>query len=53
MHSQVSASNLEYFVSEDRVPDHVGEEDLRERYDSADGALIVCNVCGSIKEVDG
>lgn len=51
MHSQVSKANHEFFISEGRVDDSLTAEDLLERWEEADGTLIVCNVCGSIKEV--
>lgn len=54
MHSQVSKSNLSFFISEDRVDADVDEDDLRSRLDRADRrdeALVVCNNCGTIREV--
>ncbi|MDS0280648.1 hypothetical protein [Haloarcula onubensis] len=51
MHSQVSKANAEYFVTEDRLAADLDEEELRERHDRADGALVACNVCGKLKEV--
>jgi len=51
MHSQVSKSNLSFFISEDRVDDDIDEDDLRGRLERADGALVVCNNCGTIREV--
>lgn|GEM_PF-3546051 len=53
MHSQVSAANLSYFVEEGRVGEGVSESDLRRIHrDLADDeALVVCNVCGSIRVV--
>jgi hypothetical protein len=53
MHSQVSERNAEYFISEDRLKSDLDEYDLRCRLEQADGTLVVCNVCGSLKEVDG
>lgn len=50
MHSEVSGSNLKFFISEGRVD--VSRDELRERYEAADGTLVVCNNCGHIQEVD-
>ena len=52
MHSQVSQSNLSYFIDEDRLRKDLGENELRKRYARSDGALIVCNNCGTIREVE-
>jgi hypothetical protein len=51
MHSQVSESNLTFFISEGRVDDHIDEDDLRTRFDRTDGTLIACNSCGTLREV--
>jgi hypothetical protein len=52
MHSQVSKRNAEYFISEDRLADDdITEAELRKRVEQAHGTIVVCNVCGSIKEV--
>lgn len=48
MHSQVSRSNLTYFVEEGRVD--LSTAELRERHSETDGALLVCNNCGTIRE---
>lgn len=53
MHSQVSQANAEYFIAEDRLAADLDEQELRKRHRQADGKLIVCNVCGRIKEVAG
>lgn len=52
MHSQVSQANAEYFISENRVGENVTEDQLRAMHDRADGALVVCNNCNTIREVD-
>jgi hypothetical protein len=52
MHSQISKSNLTYFIEEDRLREDLDESDLLERYQRAAGALVVCNNCGTIREVD-
>jgi hypothetical protein len=51
MHSEVSKSNLSFFISEGRVGDDIDEDDLRARLDRTDGALIACNNCGTLREV--
>jgi len=51
MHSQVSQANLAYFLAEDRLREDLDEDALRERYQRADGVLVVCNNCGTIREV--
>lgn len=53
MHSEISQRNLEYFVEENRVGDGVDVEDLERIYQQADGHVLVCNVCGTIRVVDG
>lgn len=53
MHSEVSRYNHEYFIDEDRVAEHVTADQLLAMLDRADGALIVCNNCNTIREVDG
>lgn len=53
MHSQVSQRNAEYFISEDRIREDLTEQELRRRHEQCDGSLVVCNVCGRIKEVTG
>ena len=40
-------------VSEDRIDRDISEDELRQRLDRAEGTLVVCNVCGSMKGVDG
>jgi len=52
MHSQVSRANLSYFIEEDRLRRDLDESALLERYQRADGALVVCNNCGTIREVE-
>ncbi|MDG5778946.1 hypothetical protein VB773_01370 [Haloarculaceae archaeon H-GB2-1] len=52
MHSQVSKRNATYFISEDRLAEDISESELRERLERIDGALVACNVCGSLKRVD-
>jgi Fe2+ or Zn2+ uptake regulation protein len=52
MHSQVSQSNLAYFIEEDRLRRDLDADALRERYEQASGALVVCNHCGTIREVE-
>ncbi len=51
MHSQVSKRNAEYFIIEDRLAADLDEDELVQRHEQADGALVACNVCGSLKEV--
>lgn len=51
MHSQVSKANAGYFISEGRLAADLDKSELRERVDQADGTLIACNVCGTLREV--
>lgn len=53
MHSEVSRNNHEYFIEEERVPDSVTADQLLAMLERAAGAIIVCNNCGTIREVDG
>ncbi|KAA9399692.1 hypothetical protein [Haloarcula sp. CBA1129] len=53
MHSQVSKANAGHFVSENRLAADLDEDELRQRHEQAHGALVVCNVCGKLKEVAG
>lgn len=52
MHSEVSRANAEYFVSEDRVDGDVEEADLVELVQEY-AHVIVCNVCGDLKTLEG
>lgn len=52
MHSQVSKANAEHFISEGRIDRDISEAELRSLVEDADGTVIVCNVCGSLKVVD-
>jgi rubrerythrin len=51
MHSQVSKANAKYFVSENRIDKDISQGELRQRVNQADGTVLVCNVCGKLKEV--
>jgi hypothetical protein len=54
MFSEVSSSNLKYFIKENRVADDISKSDLRDLYrraDQRDGNLVVCNSCDRIKIV--
>lgn len=50
MHSQVSKANAKYFIEEDRLATDMTQYELRDMVDTASGTIIVCNVCGKIKE---
>jgi rubrerythrin len=52
MHSQVSKANAAYFIEEDRIDQDISEGELRKRVDQADGTIVVCNVCGTMREVE-
>jgi hypothetical protein len=52
MHSQISKANVGYFTKENRVDEDINHLELRRRHSKVEGTLIVCNVCGDIKEVD-
>jgi len=51
MHSQVSKANAKYFISENRIDKDISQEGLRKRVNQAGGTVLVCNVCGKLKEV--
>lgn len=51
MHSQVSKANAKHFISEGRIDKDISQEGLRQRVNQADGTVLVCNVCGKLKEV--
>lgn len=52
MHSQVSQANAKFFISEDRLRDDDWTPgQLKQRVQESDGTIVVCNVCGRLKEV--
>jgi hypothetical protein len=51
MHSQVSKGNAKYFISEGRIDTDISQGELRQRVTQTDGTVLVCNVCGALKEV--
>jgi len=56
MASRVSASNLRYFLKEERVNGAVSRSDLEEwlaAAEAADAALVVCNACDRVLRTNG